>query len=109
MVDSYNIINARLSKERLPPLNYRISGDYGPVELVESERSKGYDLFGPVMNICAKINSRKPTNGIATRSSLHRALKSLKISDHDCKTISQFDISAGDLKKRPLIQHILNL
>lgn len=33
MIAAYRAINAKLSVEQLPPLNYRISADYGRVEV----------------------------------------------------------------------------
>jgi two-component system, OmpR family, response regulator ChvI len=52
-----DIINSKLHSENLPSVSYRISADYGRVELATSTSSKGDDLFGSTMNICAKINS----------------------------------------------------
>jgi len=52
------IINDKLQKEgkELPPLCYRISADYGRVEVAKSLTSTNEDLFGPTVNLCAKIN-----------------------------------------------------
>jgi class 3 adenylate cyclase len=52
------IINAKLQKEgeELPNLSYRISADYGRVEVAKSSTSTSGDLFGPTVNLCAKIN-----------------------------------------------------
>jgi len=47
------------------PLSYRISADYGRVEVARSTTSQSDDLFGPTMNICSKINSKAPSNGVA--------------------------------------------
>lgn len=104
MVDSHEIINARLSDEKLPPLNYKISADYGPVELVQSETSKSYDLFGPVMNICAKINSKAPANGVAIGSSLYQTLKSLNVNEYIYKMIGKLHLRTNPRERK---QHVI--
>ena len=49
--------------ERLPPIQYRISADYGEVSIAKSTSSQNEDLFGSAMNISAKINSKAQPNG----------------------------------------------
>lgn len=109
IVDSYEVINVRLSDEKLPPLNYKISADYGPVELVQSRTSKSYDLFGPVMNICAKINSKAPANGIAIGSGLYQNLKSLEIEEYIYKMIGKFHFEADPLQGKRTIYKIYSI
>jgi len=52
-----HFINAALNAEALPPLSYRISADYGRFQIAKTKSSRGDDLFGSTMNLCAKINS----------------------------------------------------
>jgi two-component system, OmpR family, response regulator ChvI len=56
MIEAHRFINAKLNEERLPPINYRISADYGMVEIARSITSASDDLFGSTMNRCAKMN-----------------------------------------------------
>ena len=58
MVEARDTINQKLHEEELPSLSYRISADYGRVEVARSATSQSDDLFGPVMNMCSKINSK---------------------------------------------------
>jgi len=53
------LINANLQEELLLSLYYRISADYGRVEIANSTIE---DLFGPTLSICAKINSMAVPN-----------------------------------------------
>lgn len=76
MVDAHGIINKKLYTEGLPPLGYRISADYGRVEIVRSRTSHTDDLFGSTMNLCAKINYMASPNGMVIGGDLHRILKS---------------------------------
>jgi class 3 adenylate cyclase len=56
-------LNTKMFSERLPPIQYRISADYGEISIAKSSSSQSEDLFGSAMNICAKINSKAPPNG----------------------------------------------
>jgi CheY-like chemotaxis protein/class 3 adenylate cyclase len=77
MILARDIINEKLhSEENLPSVSYRISADYGRVEVATSTSSKGEDLFGSTMNICAKINSMAEPNGIVIGGDLYRIIKS---------------------------------
>ena len=72
-------INAKMNKELLPSIKYRISIDYGKVEIAKSISSTTCDLFGPTVNICAKINSKAQSNGIVIGSDFYIVLKSFPI------------------------------
>ncbi len=81
MILARNIINAKLHSENLPSVSYRISADYGRVELATSTSSKGEDLFGSTMNVCAKINSMAEPNGIVIGGELYQIVKSFSFID----------------------------
>jgi len=77
MVSSRDIINTKLHNELLTDISYRISADYGKLEIAMSgEISSSYDLFGPTINFCAKINKKAPPNGIAIGADLWRIVNS---------------------------------
>jgi class 3 adenylate cyclase/CheY-like chemotaxis protein len=76
MISSRFKINLKLMDEKLPAISYRVSADYGRVEFAKSEGSTLYDLFGPTVNFCAKINKKAPPNGIVIGSDLHTTLSS---------------------------------
>src|ERR687891_2516593 len=76
MILALDIINTKLHSENLPSVSYRISADYGKVEVATSTSSKGEDLFGSTMNICAKINSMAEPNGIVIGGDLYQIIKS---------------------------------
>jgi CheY-like chemotaxis protein len=81
MILAHDIINAKLHSENLPSVSYRISADYGRVELASSTSSKSEDLFGSTMNICAKINSMAEPNGIVIGGDLYQIIKSFPFID----------------------------
>ena len=57
-------------------VTYKISADYGKVEVAKSMTSTEEDLFGPTMNLCAKINSKAPANQMIIGGDLYLLLKS---------------------------------
>ena len=79
MIEARNIINQKLYEEVLPSLSYRISADYGRVEVARSATSQSDDLFGPIMNMCSKINSKTLLNGIAIGDKLYTIIQSLSL------------------------------
>jgi two-component system, OmpR family, response regulator ChvI len=80
MISSRHTINAKLHEEFLPDISYRISADYGKLEVAMSgEISSSYDLFGPTINFCAKINKKAAPNGIAIGADLWRIINSFSI------------------------------
>lgn len=74
MIYGRNPINAIMSLEQLPPLNYRISADYGKLQVAKSLTSNNDDLFGSAMNLCAKINSKAPDNSLVVGTGLYQVV-----------------------------------
>src|SRR5918996_2284082 len=77
LVDLRGTINGLYKKEGIQPIGYRISADYGRLELAESRFSKDQDFFGPTMNLCAKINNKAPPNSMVIGGDLHQIVKNL--------------------------------
>ncbi len=90
MIDSNSTLNEELSKNGLPPINYRISANYGKVELATSSNSNSVDLFGPTVNICSKINHLALSNGMVIYNDLYTVInKTPFFYDYCFKNISQ--------------------
>ena len=79
MVEARETINQKLHEEELPSLSYRISVDYGRVEVARLATSRSDDLFGPIMNMCSKINSKASPNGVAIGDGLYQHLQSFHL------------------------------
>jgi two-component system response regulator ChvI len=69
------IINVKLKEKGLPDLSYRISADYGRVEVAKSLTSTTEDLFGPTVNLCSKINSKASPNQMVIGKNLYEITK----------------------------------
>jgi class 3 adenylate cyclase len=80
MTEEHSMINQKLKEEHLPPMDYRISIDYGNVFVMKSNDST-IDLIGTPVNICAKMNHLAPKNGIAIGGDLFQIVKKFKEYD----------------------------
>jgi two-component system, OmpR family, response regulator ChvI len=111
MIAASDIINAKLKEEGgLPSLYYKISADYGTVEVARSLSSPDTkDLFGSTMNVCAKINSMAPVNGMVIGSDLYyiaRKLSTSSAKSHDhyynFKRVGEYSIAASFKHRYPV-------
>jgi CheY-like chemotaxis protein len=71
-------LNDELAKQHLPPFNFRITIDYGVVDLALVGDYSQIDLFGSTLNLCSKINSSSLSipNEIIIGDNFYRLLKS---------------------------------
>jgi len=77
MLAANTVINDKLYEESLPPMAYRISGDYGKVAVAKSITSGSDDLFGTTVNLCAKINKYAKPNTMIIGGDLFVVVKSM--------------------------------
>src|ERR671931_2152449 len=113
MMAAYKFVNLEMSKIGLPSVNYRISADYGKAIIAKSTSSHTYDLFGPVLDLCTKINSKALPNGMVIGNDLYQVLKSYLNSssslstssfadDYDFKIIGEYSIIGLKQQSYPL-------
>ena len=81
ILDERYKINDELVKKHLPPFNFRMSLDYGVLDLALVGDYSQTDLFGSTLNLCSKINSSSLSiqNEIIIGDKLYRVLKSSNI------------------------------
>lgn len=89
IIAAHEFINIRLEAEALPPVSYRISADYGRVEVATTVTSGAEDLFGPTVNMCAKINSQAEPNGIVIGGDLHEMMKRYSFKDYSFEEVGK--------------------
>ena len=88
MIGANSIINSSLNENDLPSISYRISGNYGIVEIATSPNSSSADLFGPTLNICSKINRLASPNEMVIHKDLFEVLNtSLENEEYRFKEI----------------------
>ena len=78
ILDERHSINQELLKQQLPPFNYRISIDYGVLDLALVGEYSQIDLFGTTINLCSKINTSSSSipNQLIIGDNFYRILKS---------------------------------
>ncbi len=94
MMAAHKPMNAKLHTQGLPSMNFRISCDYGTVEVARSFTSQNDDLFGSTMNLCAKINSKAPPNGLIIGEKLYRIVQSL--DDYFFERLGEYHDGSSD-------------
>ena len=104
-------INSRLERQQLPGISYRISADYGRVEIAKSAASNIEDLFGSTVNYCSKINSQASPNGVIIGNDLYRIIRSFSklkasylIEEHaSCELgVGKYTYPIYSLSRRPI-------
>jgi class 3 adenylate cyclase len=110
MVEASTIINTKIQEEGLPALNYRISADYGRVEIAKSMTSTSDDLFGPTVSLCAKINSMAPINGMVIGRDLYQVTRTSPSFDNDYyfSEIGKYPITELKYQHYPVYSTIRN-
>jgi class 3 adenylate cyclase/CheY-like chemotaxis protein len=109
ILDSHYAVNQELSKQYLPPFNYRISMDYGVLDLALVGDYSQIDLFGSAVNVCSKINSSSLSipNQIIIGDNFYRILTSFSnigdnynfINNGEYKINEKFGYSTYSVKK----------
>jgi CheY-like chemotaxis protein len=108
ILESRYVVNQELSKQHLPPFNYRITMDFGILDLALVGDYSQVDLFGSTINFCAKINdSLSVANQIIIGDNFYRILKSFSnitnnynfINNGECKITENFGYSTYNIKK----------
>ena len=79
IMDSHKVINLILAESGLPPLDYRISADYGMVSIASlNSKTDNEDMFGPTVNLCSKLNGAANPNSMVIGGDLHQLVRSVK-------------------------------
>ena len=74
MIGIHERLNEILTKYFLPPIDFRISFDYGNVTMMKT-RNGLIDLVGPTINTCAKINDLASINSMVIGGDLYEKIK----------------------------------
>jgi class 3 adenylate cyclase len=96
MVEKRDSINGILNEKSIPPISYRVSGDFGKVMIGYSTVSSVEDIFGPAVNMCSKINPLVNSNGMVIGNDFHAIIK----SSHDFQfSMIKQSQSSGQMRK----------
>ncbi|MHA7647405.1 adenylate/guanylate cyclase domain-containing protein [Nitrosopumilus sp. S4] len=89
MIDSHDFVCMCATRENLPPINYRISCDYGQIMMMSNNGSNSPDMVGPPLNICSKINHFAFSNELVIGGDLYEMVK--KLSDYAFSLAGSYD------------------
>jgi class 3 adenylate cyclase len=78
MLEASKMINKIFLKRKMPKIQYRISLDYGPLMIAKYMTSSCKDIFGPTVNLCAKLNHIAKPNGLVIGSDMYQIVKKSK-------------------------------
>jgi class 3 adenylate cyclase len=78
MLEASEMINNIFQKRKMPYIQYRISLDYGPLMIAKYMTSSCKDIFGPTVNLCAKLNHIAKPNGLVVGSDMYQIVKKSK-------------------------------
>ena len=76
MMAAEGVINFKMSQMNYHVLIIRLVLIMDKNIVAKSTNSDSYDLFGHTMNICTKINSKAPPNGMVIGNALYQVIKS---------------------------------
>ena len=97
------IMNIKLKEKGLPNLSYRISADYGRVEVAKSLSSTSEDLFGPTVNLCSKINSKASPNQMVIGNNLYQITRStLGNNEYHFNKADEYPIDSNSKNQYPV-------
>ena len=82
VLEACSPINVELQREQLPSIGYRLSADYGRLEVARCSTSESDDLFGSTINICSKINRKATPNGMVIGGDLYTVLRILGFTEN---------------------------
>ncbi len=102
ILDDRYSINQELSKQQLPPFNYRITMDYGVLDLALVGDYSQIDLFGTTVNICSKINNSSIPNEILIGDNFYRILKSFSTMLNNYNFINHINYQITESNMYPL-------
>jgi class 3 adenylate cyclase len=114
MIESRDIINKIMSEYYLPTFDFRVSADYGPVSIASSSRSQVEDVFGPTVNLCAKINRAARPNSVIIGGDLHQIVRSFRcykfqpIGEYMCGLKLNYPAYSVDRKEQKRIYQLDN-
>jgi len=88
ILDALDLINSIFSKKKISPIHYRISLDYGPLMIAKFSTSSCSDIFGPTVNLCAKINHLAKQDQLVVGGDLYQITK--KSKEYKFKQVEKF-------------------
>jgi class 3 adenylate cyclase len=88
ILEATEMINNIFMKRKIPAMHYRISLDHGPLLIAKYVTSSCKDIFGPTVNLCAKINHIAKPNQLVVGGDLYQIVK--KSNNYKFNEVDEF-------------------
>jgi len=75
ILEATEMINNIFKKRKISSIQYRVSLDYGPIMIAKYSTSSCRDIFGPTVNLCAKINHLAKPDELVIGGDLYQIVK----------------------------------
>jgi len=75
ILEATEMINSIFKKRKIPSIQFRVSLDYGPIMIAKYSTSSCRDIFGPTVNLCAKINHMANPDELVIGGDLYQIVK----------------------------------
>ena len=79
MLEASEMMNKIFRNKKIPKIQYRISLDYGPLMMAKCLTSSCKDIFGPTVNLCAKLNHLAKPDSLVVGSDMYQIVKKSKL------------------------------
>ena len=104
MIEENNSLNGNLINRGLSEVSYRISANYGKVELAISLNSHNVDLFGPPVNVCSKINRFASSNQMIVHQDFLQVIKNAPLFNEYIFKAADYYNGSSECKQESLFQ-----
>lgn len=104
MIEENNSLNSNLKNQGLSQISYRISANYGKVELAISLNSHNVDLFGPPVNVCSKINRFASSNQMIIHEDFLQVIRKTPIFNEYFFKVIDSNNGYSEMKQKSLFQ-----
>ncbi len=92
IIDARDLISRILVEEKLPSIRYRISADFGKLEITDGGGSGAEDFFGSTMNVVSKINKIATPNSMVIGGDLYQIISRFGLPDYTFRATKGYSL-----------------
>lgn len=92
MFSSRFAVNNMLNQQGLPSISFRISADYGRMDIIETSDPPSIDFVSPSMNMASKMNHLASSNSMVIGGDLRQVLHRLQLDSVDFDLTGELDL-----------------
>ncbi|MGI0012454.1 MAG: response regulator [Nitrososphaera sp.] len=92
IIDTRDLISQMLVEEKLPSIRYRISADFGKLEIADGGASGSEDFFGSTMNVVSKINKIATPNSMVIGGDLYQIINRFNFSEYTFRATQGYSL-----------------